>query len=213
MIRVRSLRHFTSLPGRPCLFWNFSDDSSWLGSSLADLGASSASPWFPPSWSQNTALGLFKRLVSLVISWQCGFLGTRVGEASHPGPPDILGAALSEANPYTAHGSQDTVNCSTDPAHPVLPSPSLITIDADVGSPHPVPGSTSPRRPVPLGSTQPPVPKRRVAVPGRWYCPVASCADHCPVSSRGWASFSAMKGHCDRHLGGFLEGDLPLDWL
>ena len=22
-----------------------------------------------------------------------------------------------------------------------------------------------------------------------------------------------MKGHCDRHLGGFLEGDLPLDWL
>ena len=22
-----------------------------------------------------------------------------------------------------------------------------------------------------------------------------------------------MKGHCDRHLGRFLEGDLPLDWL
>ena len=136
-----------------------------------------------------------------------------MGEASHPGPPDILGAALSEANPYTAHGSPDTVTCSTDPAHPVLPSPSLITVDADVGSPPPVPGSTSPRRPVPLDSTQPPVPKRRVAVPGRWYCPVASCPDHCPVSSRGWASFSAMKGHCDRHLGGFLEGDLPLDWL
>ena len=35
----------------------------------------------------------------------------------------------------------------------------------------------------------------------------------CPLSSRGWASFSAMKGHSDRHLGGFLEGDLPLDWL
>ena len=158
-------------------------------------------------------LGCSSVLASLVISWQCGFLGTRVGEASHPGPPDILGAALSEANPYTAHGSPDTVTCSTDPAHPVLPSPSLITVDADDGSPPPVPGSTSPRRPVPLDSTQPPVPKRRVAVPGRWYCPVASCPDHCPVSSRGWASFSAMKGHCDRHLGGFLEGDLPLDWL
>ena len=86
-------------------------------------------------------------------------------------------------------------------------------MDADVGNPPPVPGSTSPRRPVPRDSTQPPLPKRRVAVPGRWYCPVASCPDHCPVSSRGWASFSAMKGHCDRHLGGFLEGDLPLDWL
>ena len=22
-----------------------------------------------------------------------------------------------------------------------------------------------------------------------------------------------MKGHCDRHLGGYLEGDLPVDWL
>ena len=150
---------------------------------------------------------------SILISWQCGLLGTRVGEASHPGPPDILGAALSEANPYMTPGSPGKGVYSAESGHPVLPSPSLASLGADVGLSPPVSGSTSPRRPVPVDSTQPPVPKRRVAVPGRWYCPVASCPDHCPVSSRGWASFSAMKGHCDRHLGGFLEGDLPLDWL
>ena len=55
--------------------------------------------------------------------------------------------------------------------------------------------------------------KRRAAASGRWYCPVPSCPDHCPVHSRGWASFPAMKGHCDRHLGDYLEGELPLDWL
>ena len=30
---------------------------------------------------------------------------------------------------------------------------------------------------------------------------------------RGWSLFVAMKGHCDRHLGGFLDGELPLEWL
>ena len=47
------------------------------------------------------ASGLLEFLALYVISWQCGFPGSRVGEASHPGPPDILGATLSEANPYT----------------------------------------------------------------------------------------------------------------
>ena len=204
---------FTSPLYQPCPFGNVSDGSLWLGSSLADWGASSASPWYLLGWSQSATLGFFKHMSSLAISWQCGLLGIRVGEASHPGPPDILGAALSEANPHMTPGSPGAVTRSTDSDHPVLPSPSLVTLGADDGPPPPVPGSTSPRRPVPVDSTQPPVPKRRVAVPGRWYCPVASCPDHCPVSSRGWASFSAMKGHCDRHLGGFLEGDLPLDWL
>ena len=151
---------------------------------------------------------------SFVISWQCGLLGIRVGEASHPGPPDSLVSSTSEANPYSTPGFSGEVVRSADHGHSVLPAPSLVSPGSDVDLPPPPgPGSTSPRRPVPVGSTQPPVPKRRVAVPGRWYCPVSSCPDHCPVSSRGWASFSAMKGHCDRHLGGFLEGDLPLDWL
>ena len=155
-------------------------------------------------------MGPQERLASLVISWQCGFLGTRVGEASHLGPSDILGAALSEANPYTNHGVPVTVNHASEPADTVLPSPPLVTMPPD--SPPPASGSTSPRRPVPHDSAQPPVSKRRAAAPGRWYCPVP-CPDHCPENSRGWASFSAMKGHCDRHLGGYLEGDLPLDWL
>ena len=30
--------------------------------------------------------------------------------------------------------------------------------------------------------------------PSRWYFPVLNCPDHCPISSRGWSSFSAIKG-------------------
>ena len=204
---------FNSPQYRPSLFGNVSVGSFWFGSSLTDWNALSTLLWYQLGCIQFATHGLLKHMSSIVISWQCGLLGTRVGEASHPGPPDILGAALSEANPYMTPGSPGEVVHSADSDHPVLPSPSLASLGADVGLPPPVSGSTSPRRPVPVDSTQPPVPKRRVAVPGRWYCPVASCPDHCPVSSRGWASFSAMKGHCDRHLGGFLEGDLPLDWL
>ena len=37
--------------------------------------------------------------LSKVSSWKCGLSGTRVGEASHPGPTGILEAALLEAHP------------------------------------------------------------------------------------------------------------------
>ena len=47
-----------------------------------------------------------------VTSWQCGFLGTRVGKASHPGPVDILGAALSEATPIPSQDFPDTTHFS-----------------------------------------------------------------------------------------------------
>ena len=125
-----------------------------------------------------------------------GFLGTRVGEASHPGPPDILGAALSEANPYTNQEVPVTINFSSEPTHTVLPTSPSIPMPPDPGSLPPTSGSTSLRRPVPQDSAQHPVSKRRAAASGRWYLP-----------------FSAMKGHCDRHLGGYSEGELPLDWL
>ena len=39
-----------------------------------------------------------------VTSWKRGLLATRVGEASHPGPSDIFGAALWEANPSNDQG-------------------------------------------------------------------------------------------------------------
>ena len=32
------------------------------------------------------------------------------------------------------------------------------------------------------------------------------CPDHCPLSSRGWSSFSAVKGRCDRHIGLYHSG-------
>ena len=28
---------------------------------------------------------------------------------------------------------------------------------------------------------------------GRWYCPVPSCPDHCPLTCRGWSSVGSMK--------------------
>ena len=72
---------------------------------------------------------------------------------------------------------------------------------------------SAPRRPAPADSAQPPLSKRHASSPSRWHCPVPNCPDHCPISSRGGSSFSAMKVHLDRHLGSYLDGDLPVDWL
>ena len=79
--------------------------------------------------------------------------------------------------------------------------------------PAPVHSLTALQSPVLLGSSQSPVSERRAPFSGRLYCPVQSCPDHCPLTSRGWSSFNVMKGHCDRHLGGYLDGELLLEWL
>ena len=192
-----SAHHLANLSDRPCHFLDSTGPFFHVGSSLADIRASSDPPQFQTTLRQLTASGPLELLASLVISWQCGFLGTRGGgtlgskpvhEPRGPGHHQLLLRAHSPTSPS-------------------------ITMPPDPGSLPPTSGSTSPRRPVPHDSAQPPVSKRRAAASGRWYCPVPSCPDHCPVNSRGWASFSAMKGHCHRHLGCYLEGDLPLDWL
>ena len=139
-------------------------------------------------------------LVCKTVSWKRGLLATRVGEASHPGPAatsaesaqhsDILGAALQEAHPPVFQVSHDQV--------PYVPeSVSRASLIGSAPSPPPPPGSvaTSLRRPAPQDSAQAPSSKRHASSNGRWYCLVPSCPDHCPHSSRGWASFCAMKGH------------------
>ena len=111
-------------------------------------------------------------------------------------------AALQEAHPPVFQVSHDQV--------PYVPeSVSRASHIGSVPFPPPPPRSvaTSLRRPAPQDSAQAPSPKRHASSNGRWYCPVQSCLDHCPHSSGGWASFSAMKGHCDRHLSWFFEGD------
>ena len=109
----------------------------------------------------------------------------------------IFGAALQEAHQSVSQVSVPYVPESVSRAS--LIDPAL--------SPPPPPGSVaaSLRRPAPQDSAQASSSKRHASFPG--------CPDHCPFSSRGWASFNAMKGHCARHLDGYLEGDLPLDWL
>ena len=141
------------------------------------------------------------------------FLGTRVGEATHPGPSDTFGAALLEANPLPDQDFPDATHYSPDVPHDAGPVP-LVTI-APPGSCPPSPGPSfgtvrHPRSPGfrPASTFQASAPSS-----GRWYCPVQSCPDHCPLASRGWSSFVAMNGHGDRHLGGYLDGDLPLEWL
>ena len=116
-------------------------------------------------------------------------------------------AALQEAHQPVSQMCRDQVSYLPE-------SLSRVSLVCLVPSPPPPPGSvaTSLRRPAPQDSAQAPSSKRLASSNGRWYCPVTSCPDHCPLSSRGWASFGAMKGHCDRHLGGFLEGDLLMDW-
>ena len=138
-----------------------------------------------------------------VTSWQCGFWCTRVGEASHPGPSDILGAALLEENPLP---DQDFLDDSG-------PVPSVAVAPSGSCPPPPTPNSATLRRRVLQDSSQPPLSKRRAPSSGRGYCPDQSCPDHCSLAGRGWSSFVAMKGHCDRHLGGYLDGQRPLEWL
>ena len=134
----------------------------------------------------------------LVTSWQCVFLGTRFGEASHPGPFDILGAALSEATPpLPSQDFPDATLYSAASCQDSGPVPSFS--DAPPGS------SASSWRPVFQRSSQPPLSKRRASSSGRWYCPVPSCPDHCPLTRGGWSFFGAMKGHRVRCLRGLQQ--------
>ena len=147
-------------------------------------------------------------LVSMLISWKCGCLATRVCEASHPGPLDILGAALAEAHP-----SHDQTPFVQDVGASIDPTASgSVPPQGTAPPPLPVPGSAL-RRLAPQDCTQPPLSELHASSAGQWYCQVPSFPDHCPLSSVGWSSLSAMKGHRDRRLGGYLDGDLPLEWL
>ena len=148
------------------------------------------------------------------ISWKCGLLATRVGEASHlrpagslepSQPSDILGTALQEAHPSISHVSPDVTPSHSRPGFQCCASGSV-----SAPPPLPVPGSASLLRPAPLDSARAPNCKRHASCTDRWYCLVQSCPDHCPHC---WSSFNATTGHGERHLGGFLEGGLPLDWL
>ena len=60
----------------------------------------------------------------LVTSWKRGLLATRVGEASHPGPSDILGAALWEGNPNNDQASPDSTCCAQEVVNNASPVPS-----------------------------------------------------------------------------------------
>ena len=173
-----SANHLASLSNRPCHFLVSKGSIFHVGLSLADICASSGPPQCQTIWRQLSALGPLKLLASLsalgplellaslVISWQCVFLGTRVGEASHPGPSDIFGSGTLGSKPVHEPGHHQPLlraHSHGPPNHLVVPFPRTLLN--------------------PL------------------------------CQNRGLASFSAMKGHCDRHLGGYLEGDLLLDWL
>ena len=100
------------------------------------------------------------------ISWKCGLLATRVGEASRPGPTASLEAHRSmsqvspEVVPYACAPNLDSsvVSASSIPAPPLS-----------------VPGSASLRRPAPMDSAQAPNSKRHASSAGRWHCQVHSC--------------------------------------
>ena len=47
---------------------------------------------------------------------------------------------------------------------------------------------------------------------GNWYCPVDTRAEHMASLRRDWASFDAIRCHCDAILASELAGSLPLDW-
>ena len=71
---------------------------------------------------------------------------------------------------------------------------SFVSVDASVRD---VGGSSVVELPLPVGGAALSSPAQTTAL----------------LTSRGWSSFIAMKGHCDRHLGGYLDGELPLEWL
>ena len=82
---------------------------------------------------------------SQVTSWQCGFLGTRGGEASHPGPSDICGATLLEANPLPDQDFPDATHNAPDVSHDAGPVTSVAV--APPGSCPPLRNSPAPRSP------------------------------------------------------------------
>ena len=116
-------------------------------------------------------------------------------------PPPLPSQDFPDATPASRQDSFQVSSFSDVPPGSCPPPPA------------PPCSSASSRSPVPQGSSHPPLSKRRASSSGRRYCSVPSCPDHCTLTSRGWSSFGAMKGHCDRHLGGCLDGALPLEWL
>eukprot|EP00971_Amphidinium_carterae_P271959 5397371-Amphidinium_carterae.1 len=47
----------------------------------------------------------------------------------------------------------------------------------------------------------------------RFYCPVGSCAHHCPSQASGWTSLQSMRSHLNMHACGQLVDPLPQTWL
>ena len=142
---------------------------------------------------------------AVLVRWRRGLLASRVGESSHPGPLTFWEQPCKKHIPSCP--GQLCPGCCfqqfqlrSSAGHCFAPLPD------------PVRGSAL-RRPAPADSTRLPIPMRHASSPSRLYCPVLNCPDHCHISSRGWSSFSAMKGHLDRHLGRYLDGDLPAGWL
>ena len=103
---------------------------------------------------------------SQVTSWQCGFWGTRVGEASHPGPSDIFGAALLEANPLPHQDFPDATHYSPDVPHDSGLVPSVAVAPPGSCPPPPGPSSATLGRPVLQDSAQPPLSKFRAPSSG-----------------------------------------------
>ena len=109
-------------------------------------------------------LQMFPRHGPPLRLWR-GLLATRVGEASHPGPTDIVGAALMEAHlPHVQATCVQYVDASRSSSAPPKGT-------AQPPLQNPAHGS-APRRTGPLDSTQPPLSKRHASSPSRWYCPV-----------------------------------------
>ena len=59
------------------LLGNVLDSFFWLESSQTDWHALSTLPWYSLGGIQFATRGLLKLMSSMVISWQCGLLGTR----------------------------------------------------------------------------------------------------------------------------------------
>ena len=138
-----------------------------------------------------------------VTSWQCGFWVLELAKLP------ILGLLTFWPGPGLS-GRHSLFTCCPPRFWPV---PSVAVAPPGSCPPPPSANFATLRRPVPQDFSQTPLSERRAPSSGRWYCPVQSCPDHCSLASRGWSSFVAMKGHFDRHLGGYLDGELPLGWL
>ena len=136
--------------------------------------------------------------ILILVLWQTGFTGIRVGEASTPGP---------------------TVSASDGVTTPLLPSQDQDLMDTSGSGPVSVPGSSPPLRLLSQPSTPmfPGVARLRPGLPARLvFAPSPSQVlrpSPLLLPSHGWATFSSMRLHIDAHLAGQLTGDIPMDWL